>query len=34
MNRPNIPLLAAAVSVTLIIPSNFAAAVVQDQPKV
>ena len=34
MNRPNIPLLAAAVSVALIIPSNVAAAVVQDQPKV
>jgi hypothetical protein len=34
MNRPNIPLLAATVSVALIVPSNVAAAVLQAQPKV
>ena len=34
MNRPNIPLLAATVSVALVIPSNVTAAVVQAQPKV
>ena len=34
MNRSNIPLLAAAVSVSLITPSNLAAKVLQDQPKV
>jgi hypothetical protein len=34
MNRPDIPLLAATVSVALIIPSNLAAAVLQVPPKV
>ena len=34
MNRPNIPLLAATVSVALISPSNVAAAALQAQPKV
>jgi hypothetical protein len=34
MNRPNIPLLAATVSLALISPPNVAAAVLQAQPKV
>ena len=34
MNRPNIPLLAATVSVALITPSSLAAAVLQAQSKV
>ena len=34
MNRPNIAVLAATVSVALILPSNVAAAVLQSQPKV
>jgi hypothetical protein len=34
MNRPTIPLLAATVSVALIVPSNVSAALLQTQPKV
>ena len=34
MKRPTTPLLAAALSVALIAPSNVSAALLQDQPKV